>query len=189
MGLMLETFRLKNFKAIRDSGEVRLMPLTALIGYNGVGKSNLLDGLQTFRETVVSGLDHALSRWGGYEYVLNPASQLAERRNGRSYQIEPIEFMFTGTAIEGGQYEASMTIGRNPDANRLYIEHEQLHLRGKKLVVERNNAGQIVYGNQVLSTVGLSPGMSMFSPFPMAPRSLSGINVTYIEAAPPARSA
>jgi len=65
-GLMLETFRLKNFKAVRDSGEVRLTPLTALVGYNGSGKSSLIDGLQTFREIVVSGLDRAQSRWGGY---------------------------------------------------------------------------------------------------------------------------
>lgn len=187
--LMLETFRLKNFKGVRDSGEVRFTPLTAFIGYNGVGKSNLIDGLQTFREIVVSGLDHASSRWGGYEYILNAAGQSAERRNGKQSKIEPIEFTFAGTAIEGGQYQASMAIGLNPKRDEFCIEHEQLNLRGKKLVVERNNAGQIVYGNQVLSMAGLSPGMSMFSPFPIPPRSLSGINVTYIEAAPPARSA
>src|SRR5579859_6652345 len=186
---MLETFRLKNFKAVRDSGEVRFTPLTALVGYNGSGKSSLIDGLQTFREIVVSGLDRAQSRWGGYEYIFNPPLQPVERTNGRRPKISPIEFAFTGTAIDGGQYQASMVIGLSPDGDGLYIEDERLNLRGKKLVVERNDAGQVLYGNQVLSMVDLSRGMSMFSPFPIPPRSLSGINVSYIEAAPPARSA
>src|SRR5579864_5569764 len=126
---MLETFRLKNFKGVRDSGEVRFTPLTAFIGYNGVGKSNLIDGLLAFREIVVSGLDHALSRWGGYEYVLNAPAQSAERRNGKPPITEPIEFTFTGTAVEGGQYQASMAIGLNPKREEFCIEHEQLNLR------------------------------------------------------------
>jgi AAA15 family ATPase/GTPase len=33
----LNSFRVQNFKAIRDSGQVRFTPLTVLIGNNGSG--------------------------------------------------------------------------------------------------------------------------------------------------------
>ncbi|GMU10860.1 AAA family ATPase [Corallococcus caeni] len=42
---MLESIRLKNFKSFADA-EVKLAPLTVLVGANGSGKSNLLDALR-----------------------------------------------------------------------------------------------------------------------------------------------
>ncbi len=38
----ISTIQIKNFKSIRDSGEVELRPLNILIGANGVGKSNFI---------------------------------------------------------------------------------------------------------------------------------------------------
>ena len=43
--LPLQTFRLKNFKAVRDSGVIRFTPLTVFIGNNGVGKSSIVEGV------------------------------------------------------------------------------------------------------------------------------------------------
>jgi AAA15 family ATPase/GTPase len=43
--LMLQSFRLKNFKAVRDSRAIRFTPLTVFIGNNGSGKSNIVEGL------------------------------------------------------------------------------------------------------------------------------------------------
>ena len=39
--------RLKNFKAVRDSGEISFTPLTVFIGNNGSGKSSVIE-LQAF---------------------------------------------------------------------------------------------------------------------------------------------
>ncbi len=38
----IQSIRIKNFKSIRDSGELRLRPLNILIGANGAGKSNFI---------------------------------------------------------------------------------------------------------------------------------------------------
>jgi len=43
----IDSVRLRNFKAIRDSGVVKLTPLTVLIGNNGSGKSSLVEALLT----------------------------------------------------------------------------------------------------------------------------------------------
>src|SRR6266436_3430704 len=71
----LQSFRLQNFKAVRDSGTVRFGPLTVFIGNNGSGKSSLIEGLETFLDVVVNGLDKAMSRWRGFEHVWNHAAK------------------------------------------------------------------------------------------------------------------
>jgi AAA15 family ATPase/GTPase len=42
--LVLQSFRLKNFKAVRDSRAIRFTPLTVFIGNNGSGKSSSVGG-------------------------------------------------------------------------------------------------------------------------------------------------
>ena len=79
--LMLKSFRLKNFKAVRDSGTVRFTPLTAFIGNNGSGKSSIVEGLETFQAIVEDGLDKAMQQWRGFEYIWHQGvpHQLLER--------------------------------------------------------------------------------------------------------------
>jgi predicted ATPase len=72
--LSLKSFRLKNFKAIRDSGEVRFTPLTVFIGNNGSGKSSIIEGLETFQTLVMNGLDVSMNRWRGFENIRNQAA-------------------------------------------------------------------------------------------------------------------
>lgn len=67
--LALRTFRLQNFKAVRDSGPVRFTPLTAFIGNNGSGKSSLIEGLETLQSIVRDGLDEAMQTWRGFENI------------------------------------------------------------------------------------------------------------------------
>ncbi|MBT3368702.1 MAG: AAA family ATPase, partial [Nitrospina sp.] len=45
--IALSSFHLKNFKAVRNSGRLKLTPLTAFIGHNGSGKSSLVEALET----------------------------------------------------------------------------------------------------------------------------------------------
>lgn len=45
--MRLETFRIKNFRSVIDSGPIDVADLTALLGRNESGKSNLLRGLQS----------------------------------------------------------------------------------------------------------------------------------------------
>ena len=67
----LQTITVEDFKAVHRSGPVKLTPLTVFIGDNGSGKSSLLEGLETYQEVVICGLDAAMERWIGFEHVWN----------------------------------------------------------------------------------------------------------------------
>ena len=59
---------LKNYKSIAAC-DVRLQPLTFLVGRNGSGKSNFLDALRFVADALNSSLDHALRDRGGISDV------------------------------------------------------------------------------------------------------------------------
>ena len=69
--MMLNSLRVANFKAVRDSGTLKLGALTVLIGNNGSGKSSLIEALETYQRIVTHGLDDAMQRFMGMEYVHN----------------------------------------------------------------------------------------------------------------------
>jgi len=69
----LSAIRIKNFKAVRDSGWLELGPLTVIIGNNGSGKSSLIEALETFQTLVDAKLDAAMNRWRGMEHIRNRA--------------------------------------------------------------------------------------------------------------------
>ncbi len=132
----LQTFRLRNFKAVRDSGVVKFTPLTVFIGNNGSGKSSLIEGLETFQSIVVDGLDEAMNKWRGFENIRN-ASKVSEalRKNffasGRDTRSEesisaeyPVRFDFDCRALK-----ASMTIGTAEASDNLAILHERMFVK------------------------------------------------------------
>src|SRR5690625_5053492 len=51
---MLTRLRIKNFKAWKDTGPLRLAPLTIIFGANSAGKSSLGHLLMTLKQTVLS---------------------------------------------------------------------------------------------------------------------------------------
>ena len=51
---MLTSLRIKNFKAWRDTGHVRLAPLTVIFGSNSAGKSSLGHLLLALKQTALS---------------------------------------------------------------------------------------------------------------------------------------
>ncbi len=62
--------RVKNFRSIRDA-EIELGPLTALVGPNASGKSNLLDALRFVGDALDTDLDTALMSRNGFESVIH----------------------------------------------------------------------------------------------------------------------
>jgi AAA15 family ATPase/GTPase len=77
--MTLQSVRVRNFKAIVDSRTVRFGPLTAFIGYNGRGKSSLIEALETYQAIIVDGLDVAMQRWLGIEHVRQLGAESEER--------------------------------------------------------------------------------------------------------------
>jgi predicted ATPase len=55
---------LRNYKSIGHC-DVKLGPLTYLVGVNGFGKSNFLDALHLIRDALTGSLDNALNERGG----------------------------------------------------------------------------------------------------------------------------
>lgn len=51
---MLKSLRIKNFKAWKDTGEIRLAPLTVIFGANSAGKSSIGHLIQALKQTAVS---------------------------------------------------------------------------------------------------------------------------------------
>ncbi len=108
----LSMFEVKHFKAIQDSGKVKFGWLTCFIGNNGVGKSSLIEALETFRDIVISDLDTAMVRWKGFEHILNkaPKRKATEIESGQFRLSHPMQFSFAwdwaGDTFRGEQFIA-----------------------------------------------------------------------------------
>jgi len=114
---------LRNYKSIAAC-DVRLGPLTYLVGANGSGKSNFLDALHLVRDALSSSLDNALNERGGLMEVRRRSSghptnfgirlefTLADARKGY--------YTFNVGALAGRGYEVQMEkcvvsgIGKGP---------------------------------------------------------------------------
>lgn len=109
---------LRNYKSIGHC-DVRLHPLTYLVGHNGAGKSNFLDALHFVRDALAGSLDSAINERGGLNEVRRRSSghpthfgirlefRLRDGREGRyafdigamasgSYEVQHEECVITG---------------------------------------------------------------------------------------------
>jgi predicted ATPase len=80
----ISRLRLKNYKSIAQC-DVRLGPLTILVGPNASGKSNFLDALEFLSRAVATSPNQALEERGGLEAVLR---QVPERADSFSVAVE-----------------------------------------------------------------------------------------------------
>ena len=137
----LRSFRLKNFKAVRDSRIVRLTPLTVFIGNNGSGKSSIIEGLETFQMIVEQGLDEAMQQWRGIEHIWHQgvSHKLRERNVNRPYEANPIRF-----TVGGRLFRAVMQISRGMGGNEIFIQRERLTRRNKHEII-RDAQGEVYY--------------------------------------------
>ena len=119
--MILDSIKIKNFKAVRDSGVVKLGALTALVGNNGSGKSSLIEALETYQTILTDGLDVAMQRWLGIEYVRHLGAP-AKLRAGKA--LNAIEFLFSIGASSAQSTRIQMSINNDPAANQIYIAHE-----------------------------------------------------------------
>jgi predicted ATPase len=62
---MIERIYISNFRSIGEANALALGPLTALVGINGSGKSNVGDALRFMSECLREGLDAAVSKRNG----------------------------------------------------------------------------------------------------------------------------
>lgn len=144
ISLPITTVHLKNFKAIRDSKPIVLTPITIFIGNNGSGKSSVIEGLETFHQVILNGLDHALTQWHGFEYIWN---QVLRRPSRSPDSVVPdgMEFTVAGTRESQKQryHVAIQAVTEQIDEIRItryrWATSKQAWTQGPKFI----NAGQI----------------------------------------------
>ncbi len=120
--MTLQSVRVRNFKAIVDSGTVRFGPLTAFIGHNGSGKSSLIEALETYQSIIVDGLDVAMQRWLGIEHVRHLGAE-AKARGGKVLNAMVFDLSIGASVRKSTRLE--MAVNNDPAANRMYIEREK----------------------------------------------------------------
>lgn len=130
----LRSFRVQNFKAIRDSRAVALTPLTVLIGNNGSGKSSFIEGIETYRSIVTDGLDVAMHRWFGFERVLSKTTRRRTKFTDDSMTLrDPVRFAFSWR-VPLGSIRAEMTVTARSGFSSILIESERYGLPHRVLM-------------------------------------------------------
>lgn len=157
----LKSFRLKNFKAVRDSSTIKLTPLTVFIGSNGSGKSSIIEGLEMLQTIVSEDLDTAMQPWRDFRHILNKAvphalqprkREAVSERSERPYHTNPVSFHLDGQLQERVKFTYTMEITDGEGSNDLFIKQETLKQRGKNVSTfdfMRNASGHVT-GNYVV---------------------------------------
>lgn len=131
--LSLQSFRLKNFKAVRDSSSIKFTPLTAFIGNNGSGKSSVIEGLEMLQTIVIADLDAAMAPWRDFRDILNKATphKLEDKleQRIRPYHTNPISLDVRGSLENSMNVRYSLEITDGPGSNDLFIKQETLNQR------------------------------------------------------------
>jgi len=132
----LQSVRLQNFKAVRDSKTIRLSPLTVFIGNNGSGKSSIIEGLETLQTIVTQGLDEAMERWLGFEQIyhggLNNNSKPKKPKPPleRRHLANPMQFDLRGNTGRWS-FNGCMSIALGEGGNDLFIQSEKATIQDR----------------------------------------------------------
>ena len=117
---------LKNYKSIAVC-DVRLGPLTFLVGRNGAGKSNFLDALRFVADALNSPLDHAIRDRGGINDV---------RRRSRGHPNHfSIRLEFVLPEGVTGHYAFRIGSGKRGRSNEYRVQTEECKLQNEKLLM------------------------------------------------------
>jgi predicted ATPase len=125
--LPLEAARIRNFKAIRDSGRIDFTPLTVFVGNNGSGKSSVIEGLEFFRRMIVSSdLEDACRTWIDFRHIWNQASD-HKVVTGADGATNPMVFEIRGRT-RGTGYTARSEISESSSRGVPVFIREELSL-------------------------------------------------------------
>ena len=152
--LMLKELTVRNFKAVRDSGNIKLKPFNVLVGSNGSGKSSLVEALQTHQAIVLGGLSKCFAEGIPFEDLLNNRAkrmnQSAKESSAEEEDSDPqqgatekMEFQFLAWL---GELEARWDMGiEAPETfDELKIVSEKIDVveqreDGNRVLIDRND--------------------------------------------------
>ena len=127
---MIQSVRIQYYKAIQDSGALRLPAFAVFIGNNGSGKSSVFEALQLLHEAVVSDINQAFNRWGGLENVRNHRAKYERPRKTKTDYWEEyatVEIRLTCRIDQKTyRYQVGFNTGSNEDI--YLVKYESLHV-------------------------------------------------------------
>ncbi len=136
----LRSIRVKNFKAIVDSRTVTFGKLTVFVGYNGSGKSSIVEALETYQQTLMHGYQTALRQWGGFRHACNKSATGSRIR--RRIELLP---SFGDDARTAMRHE--LAIGSDADGQIVDMHAERIRLpRG--VMTERSQIAAAYRGGE-----------------------------------------
>lgn len=147
---MLRTMRVENFKAWRDTGSVRLAPLTIFFGGNSAGKSSLGHLLLGLKQTVESsdrkrafhlGDDNSLIDLGTFEDCVynHDIEKTIKFSIGWSLPTElEVRNSLEKSKISGDELKISVELGAQRETRQIQVENLRYKLSGgvQNLVVK-----------------------------------------------------
>lgn len=150
----LSLIRVKNFKAVADSGSLKLTPLTTFIGNNGSGKSSIIEALLTLQRLVLSDIDEAMRPFKGMEHVRHKRAAVPHgRRAGAaaSTAFHAMEFVLrgklqlgTGSVQKRTRFRSETHLNEEASGNRYFVPVDDVrHEPGKVLKPERPRAPKV----------------------------------------------
>ncbi|MCP5524176.1 MAG: AAA family ATPase [Verrucomicrobiales bacterium] len=157
--MKLTSIRIRHFKAVQDSGTIRFGPLTAFVGYNGTGKSSVVEACEFLQTYALAGMEAALTPWFSFDSIL---WQGAERKKvGQpAFFSQPLEIEVAGR-VPKSTWRAGLEIGELAEdsathaARSVVVRREFLKV-GKSAPLEyhleRRERGRPKSGSQVLDS-------------------------------------
>ena len=161
---MITHIRMKNFKSWKDSGEVKLAPLTGFFGTNSSGKSSLLQMLLLLKQTVgreevlFFGDENSLVNLGSFREVIHEhkTDELLELEFGCRFQhsleittLQPIDksghrFEFRPLDIDSFTFDTAII----ENTGGLSIEHFFYTVGPEEIEQIKWKNGRLYYGNR-----------------------------------------
>ena len=119
----INSIRIKNFKAIRDSKPIRLTPLTVLIGNNGSGKSSVIEALEMMQAIVLRGIDSAMEPWHGFEHIWNKSvcHDLTSKTNNQVQLPNPMNISLNGVHNKN-KVNLGIELSLEPAKNKIVLK-------------------------------------------------------------------
>jgi len=131
----LQSIRLKNFKAVKDSGTIKFGPLTVFIGENGSGKSGIIEGLEMLQAIATHDLDAAMLPWRNFRDILNKAVPHKEvaSSGSRAYHTNPMSFDLRSQLEDRVSVKYNLEVSDGLGGNDLFIKQEVLSQKGRNV--------------------------------------------------------
>ncbi len=148
---MIESVRIKNFKAVKDSGKLRPGDFCVFIGNNGSGKSSVLEALRTLQDAYIRGVEAAMEIWGGMEQIRHHSALLPKPEstpNGFRRRYKPIEISLV-CKLDKDRFEYDVHFNTTENGDKYVIEYESLRLNKEEyysvVATEPNGYGTVKY--------------------------------------------